>query len=153
MDVFISKIKLLNTPCIFENFRSVRAKLLQKVSCRPVVACTIAKLCQVTKVHFNSTKDPIEAKKIISHLHKYKIKLKYPKLDIETLHIRTYADSSHANNDDLSTQLGFLVCLCDSKNNVHKLLVTDHTNAAELQDLLWHRSAMHWPTALIIRFQ
>ncbi len=36
----------------------------------------------------------------------------------KTLHIRTYADSSHANNKDLSTQLGFIVCLCDAEDKV-----------------------------------
>ena len=44
--------------------------------------------------------------------------LHYPKLDLKTLHIRTYADSSHANNKYLSTQLGFIICLCNAKDNL-----------------------------------
>ena len=46
------------------------------------------------------------------------VKSEESKLDRETLHIRTYAYSSHANNKVLSTQLGFIICLCDAKDNV-----------------------------------
>ena len=52
------------------------------------------------------------------HLQKHSLVLHYPKLDRKTLHIRTYADCSHANNKDPSTQLGFIICLSDAKDNV-----------------------------------
>ena len=56
--------------------------------------------------------------KIVRHLQKHSVVHHYPKLDRKTLQIRIYADSSHPNNKDLITQLGFIVCLSDAKDNV-----------------------------------
>ena len=118
MREYISKLRHLPVPCSFEQFRSMRSKLLWTVNCRPDVACAIAKLSQITEKGFDLDSDPKLTNKIIRHLKKHSVVLHYPKLDRKTLHLRTYADSSHANNKDLSTQLGFIICLCDSKNNV-----------------------------------
>ena len=39
------------------------------------------------------------------------------KLDIESLHIRTDADKSLATNHDHTTQLGYIVLLCNKLDN------------------------------------
>ena len=40
-------------------------------------------------------------------------------MEEQSLHIRVYVDSSFANNDDLTSQLGFVILLADDENNVH----------------------------------
>ena len=49
------------------------------------------------------------------------IKLKYSPLDKETLHLRAYVDASFATNDDHSSQLGYVILLCDSQDRCHIL--------------------------------
>lgn len=45
--------------------------------------------------------------------------LKYSKLYKYSLNLRVYADASFATNDDLSSQLGYIVLLCDRFNCCH----------------------------------
>ena len=104
---YISELRPLPKPCSFEKFRSMRSKLLWTVNFRPDVACAIAKLSQITEKDFDRDYDVKLTNKIVRHLQKHAIMLHNPKLDPKTLHLRTYADFSHANNRDLSTQLGF----------------------------------------------
>ena len=40
-----------------------------------------------------------------------------PKLDIDSIYIAGYADAGFTNNEDLSSQLGFIVILKDKHNN------------------------------------
>lgn len=47
--------------------------------------------------------------------------MKYPKLDIKTLHLRAYADASFAKNADGTTKIGKLVLQCDRTNTCHVL--------------------------------
>jgi len=37
-------------------------------------------------------------------------------LDLETLYFRVYADAFFSSNDDYSSQLGYIVVLCDGKH-------------------------------------
>ncbi len=41
----------------------------------------------------------------------------FPKLDIDTLQVRGYADASFANNADNTSQLGMVIVLADGKGN------------------------------------
>ena len=118
MREYISKLRHLPVPCSFEKFRSNRSKLLWTLTCRPDVACAIAKLNQITEKVFALDSEAKLANKVIRHLQKKSVVLHYPTLDRKTIHLGTYADSSRANNKDLSTQLGFMFCICDAKNNV-----------------------------------
>lgn len=45
----------------------------------------------------------------------------YSSVSKDSLHIRVYADASFAGNDDLSSQLGFIIRLCDSSHRAHVL--------------------------------
>lgn len=49
------------------------------------------------------------------------VKLIYRPLDRSKLHLRTYADASFASNLDLSSQLGFIILLCDDSSRCHVL--------------------------------
>ncbi len=76
---------------------------------------------QVTERIFDPVEDASALNKIIRHLKKYELLITFPHLDRKSRHIRIYADVSHANNRDLSSQLGILVVLCD-KNNRFSLI-------------------------------
>ena len=43
----------------------------------------------------------------------------YGPLEKNALRLRVYTDASFAKNDDLSSQLGFIILLCDSTNRAH----------------------------------
>ena len=47
--------------------------------------------------------------------------LTYETLDISTLHIRAYIDASFATNEDHSSQLGYVILLCDANDRCHFL--------------------------------
>ncbi len=48
------------------------------------------------------------------------------KLDKDSLFLRVYTDTSFANNDGLSTQLGYLVLLCDKHDKCNVLHYSSH---------------------------
>ncbi len=45
------------------------------------------------------------------------LKLKYKPLDRYSPHLRVYSDASFASNDDSSSQLGYIILLCDESNH------------------------------------
>lgn len=47
--------------------------------------------------------------------------LRYSPLDVDSVHMPVYADASFATNDYLTSQLGYLVLLCDASNRYHVL--------------------------------
>ena len=47
--------------------------------------------------------------------------LKYNGLDDDTLSLRVYTDASFGTNEDFSSQLGFVVLICDASNRCHVL--------------------------------
>ncbi len=53
----------------------------------------------------------------ISHLVKHARAIGFIKLDLETRHVRRYADASFANNADYTSQLGMVVVLSGSHAN------------------------------------
>ena len=64
----------------------------------------------------------MELNQAVSHIRTTKnLALPYGSLDRETLHLRAYTDASFATNDDHSSQLGFVVLLCDAEDRCHIL--------------------------------
>jgi len=47
--------------------------------------------------------------------------LSYPPLDQDSIHLRVYADASFSSNDDLSSQLCYIILLCDRDAKFHVL--------------------------------
>ena len=97
---YINRLRYLQKSAKFEDFRSMRHKLAWTVHTRPDIACAVSKLAQVTEREL--TQSCIErANKIIKHLKSTpNISLKFPKLDVNTLRLNVYCDSSFTNNDD-----------------------------------------------------
>lgn len=110
---YTGNIALVPVPCTFPQFSSIRQKLAWAFNTRPAITCAVAKSTQVTEAKFDGHKHALSINKIVRHVKKYPIKLRFPDLDIEPLHFRTYADARHANNDNVITQLEFIVTLSD----------------------------------------
>jgi len=49
------------------------------------------------------------------------VALRYPALDLTSVRIRAYADASYATNKDGSSQVGYVVLLCDASGRAHIL--------------------------------
>lgn len=105
----------------FDAFVSARAGFAWLAHSRPDLCCAINRAAQVTKEMF-CERHVSELNKAIEYAHNTKdLSLTYGPMDRETLHRRAYSDASFANNDDLSSQLGYIVLLCDGDNNCHVL--------------------------------
>lgn len=60
----------------------------------------------------------ISINEVVTHLHKTpRMNLSYTKIDLKSLFILTYTDSSFQNNHDYSSQLGFMISLADKLKN------------------------------------
>ena len=117
----LSKVLKVPLDISFHRFRSVRASFGWLSHSRPDVCCAVNRAAQVTQETF--------AKRHIEELYKAVLRvrssmdlfLRYEPLDISTLHIRAYVDASFATNDDHSSQLGYVILLCDAMDRCHFL--------------------------------
>jgi uncharacterized protein YjgD (DUF1641 family) len=93
---------------------------------RPDICCGISLAAQVTTSSFNASAFK-QLNLIIQYLQASKnIYLRYPKLDIESLQVVVYSDSSFANRLDKSSQLGFVVLLADASGKCAILQLKSH---------------------------
>jgi hypothetical protein len=108
----------------FTEFRSLHARLAWATLSRTDIACAAAKSAQINENTFQT--DPrLYTKKlnaIVLHLKKTVDRvLKFPKLDLSTLYLRVYSDASYASNSDGSSQLGYIIFLCDASGTCQPL--------------------------------
>ena len=114
----IQRIEMLPEDATFEHFRSARAALAWVTHTRPDIACYVNKAAQVTEKAFE--RGHIKAFNLcIKYLKKEPLHLSFDPLNIETLQIRVYADAAFGTNLDCSSQLGFIIMLCDANNSAH----------------------------------
>jgi Reverse transcriptase (RNA-dependent DNA polymerase) len=110
---FVRKLKKLNLDCTFDEFRSARAQLAWIVHTRPDVCVDVSMAAQVVEKGF-CLKDVAMLNAAISRVVKTPdAGIRQQKLDISSLRLVAYSDSSFANNGDLTSQLGYMVCLVD----------------------------------------
>eukprot|EP00171_Calliarthron_tuberculosum_P009696 IDg9696t1 len=86
---------------------------------RPDICCAVNRAAQVTEDLFSSERIAELNEAILYAKSTSKIRLSYAALNRETVHIRAYADASFASNIDLTSQLGFIILLCDDKDHCH----------------------------------
>lgn len=118
---YIDNLKLLPMDASFARFTSARAGLAWVGHTRPDLCSGINKLAQVTEVRYGLTAIKAHNNLVKKAKGGRDLALKYPKLDVNSLHLRAYADSSFANNYDNSTQVGFIIMLCDGTGRSHVL--------------------------------
>ena len=133
---YIKRLKNLSTSCSFKEFRSARAQTTWMIHTRPDICCTLNMLAQVTEAKFNK-KHVRLLNRTIKNLQSTSTQgLIYQKLDCESLHLKVYSDSSFANNEDLSSQLGYIVLLCDKSNKCNILHFSSHKSRRIVRSVL-----------------
>eukprot|EP00171_Calliarthron_tuberculosum_P023132 IDg23132t1 len=116
---YLAKLSEIPSDVSYERFRSVRACVAWLSHSRLDLCCSINRAAQVTSTSFK-LRHVKELNKAIRYAKSsIGVHLRYPELKESKMHLRTYADSSFATNDDGSSQLGYLILLCDLKNDCH----------------------------------
>ena len=119
--VYIDNLSRLPLSVTYEDFVRARAALACMAHGRPDLCCSINRAAQVTE-DLHSEKHVKEINKGIKHAKSTKeMVLSYKPLERESLHLRVHADSSFHSNDDMSSQLGYIVLLCDTADQCHVL--------------------------------
>lgn len=118
---YVDNLKLLPMDATFAKFVSARAGLAWVRHTRPDLCSGINKLAQVTEGRYGSSTIKTHNSLVKKAKAGRDLVLKYPRLDVHTLHLRTHADSSFANNYDNSTQVGFIILFCDGTGKAHVL--------------------------------
>jgi hypothetical protein len=116
---YLRSLKFLPSDASYEEFRSARMKLMWLVHSRPDVAYSSATAAQVTGEQWDSSRGN-SIKRLnatVKRLHNSREEsMFFPRLDLNTLRILVYADASFGNNEDLSSQMGYVVFLTDDQN-------------------------------------
>ena len=100
---YAKSIRPLPLDASFSQFRGLRQQLMWLSHSRPDIICAVNRSTQVTTSSFSATSIR-EINKIVAFIRRFPDRgLLQQKLDISTTHMRVYADSSFANNDDSTT--------------------------------------------------
>ena len=113
---YVKCLQYLPVAADFSAFRSLRAKLMWIVHTRLDVACSASFASQVAARTFS-----LESVKLLNRMVRHlkntaSTLLKYSKLDLESLHLVVYSDSSFRNLPDRKSQLGFIICLANASS-------------------------------------
>lgn len=120
----------------FREFRSRRQKLQWLVHTRPDITCAVNKATHVTEEAF-ATRHVENLNKAIKHVYDYPSGgLLQRRLHLVSVHLRVYSDASFAYNEDLSTQLGLLVLLCDEMNCCNVLHYSSHKSRRVVRSVM-----------------
>ena len=114
------RLKILPVNATFEEFISKRDALAWLSMTKPETCASANILSQITPTTFNSTHIQ-QLNKLTKHVHKYsKRGITHHPLDMDSVRMITFSDSSFANNSDKKTQLGYIVLLTDKtgKSNI-----------------------------------
>jgi len=108
-----------------ETFVSVRSGFACLAHRRPDLCCATNRSAQVTTPSF-CVRHVQELNKAIKHAKATaRLNLRYIPLDWDTRHLRAYAEACFAKNEDLVSQLGLVVVLCDGRDRCHVLAFPD----------------------------
>ena len=98
----------------YQALRSARAKVAWLTNSRPDVLCAVAKLAQVKDITF----DYIAVNgvnKVVVHVQKCpKLGIVMPSVDLDSASIMVFTDAALGKNDDLSSQIGFVIVVTDN---------------------------------------
>ena len=118
---YAKQLHVVRSDASFEYFRSFRAKFAWIGHARPDVVSSINKAAQVTPQTFGKDKILQINKAVKLVMKTASLCLIYGPLDKTSLQRRVYTDASFARNEELSSQLGFIILLCDASNRAHIL--------------------------------
>ncbi|MEM6805930.1 MAG: hypothetical protein AAF696_31325 [Bacteroidota bacterium] len=133
---YIDRLTVLPLSCTYEMFRSTRAQLTWLIHTRPEICAAANMMAQVTEKIFE-VKYVKLLNKTINTLKETPSKgIKMRKLDLDSLYIKVYSDASFANNPNLSSQLGYIVLLCDKNDNCKILHYTSYKSRRVVRSVL-----------------
>lgn len=120
---YISTIKLFLEDGSFEQFKSVRSAFLWACQARPDIARAANWATQATKeAEFEVRLDYVKLlKSDINPVRKEPLPIMFHKIHKSSVHLGVYVDASFGSKMDLSSQLGYIMLLCDSTNRSHIL--------------------------------
>ena len=136
---YLTKLPTLDKNSTFKEFRSLRAKLPWLVNSRPDIACAVAQSTQLTEGIFEKDQERLikSLNSIVRHLQKtFGLTLKCPKLDVNSLSLFVYSDSSYANNHNGTSQLGYVVFLTDDSQRCQPLAWSSHKSKRVTRSVL-----------------
>eukprot|EP00171_Calliarthron_tuberculosum_P022791 IDg22791t1 len=133
---YIDRIKPLPPDSDFKSLRAARAQLAWLIHTRPDICACANILAQVTADTLN--REHIKKfNRAVRHLHKSRTQgLTMVPPNLDSIHIRVYSDSSFANNDDMSSQLGYFVLLCDKREDCNIVHFTSHKSRRVTRSVL-----------------
>lgn len=103
---------------------------------RPDIVCGVNESKQVTADTFDLHSMEV-INKIVFQVHEYPNRgILQQRLDVATLQIRIYTDGSFGDNDDQTTQLGYLILLCDKYNKCNIIQFTSHKSYRVVRSVL-----------------
>ncbi len=114
---YIDRLEKLPRDADFTQLPKSRAQLSWLVHSRPDICVTASKLAQVTEKTFERKHVNMFNTAVNYLVESRGLSLQMRKLDMDSLHIRAYADASFATNHNLTSQLGYIVLLCDKWEN------------------------------------
>lgn len=117
----IRKLELVPSNVSFERFRSLRAIVAWVGNTRSDICCAANRAAQVTE----QSLDKPDIDELNTAIKKVKespdLGLKFNRLDESSIFIKVYVDASFATNKHFSSQLGYVVLVCDANNACHFL--------------------------------
>lgn len=112
----INNLDYIDNGADFEEYRRHRALFSWLANTRHDNVCVENKAAQVTLQTFSTARKKelnVAIKKVNLTAD---LGLQYGKMHTQSAHLRIYTDASFASNDDLSSQVGVLVLLCDEND-------------------------------------
>jgi hypothetical protein len=93
--------------------RSLRAQIAWATHTRPDITCAVSQAAKVTPKSFDFSAI-IAFNNVVTNLRKAPdIDLKFAKLNLSSLRMLVYTDVSQANNEDISSKVGYIIILAD----------------------------------------
>lgn len=118
---YAKRLKELPTDCTFSEYRSRRQALSWLTNTRPDICADVNLSTQVTERKWER-RHVTELNSVIRYVKRTsKRGLMQRRLDMESLKIKVFSDSSFANAEEKRSQLGFVVLLCDDSGRANVL--------------------------------
>jgi hypothetical protein len=116
MEEYICRLQLLPIDASFEKYRCLRAKLPWICNARPDVCAFVSIVGSITERTFSGRFDIKAINDKVTHLQRTnELRLRFPHLDLSSLHLLVYTDAAFQNREDGGSQCGYIVLLSDAR--------------------------------------
>lgn len=116
---YLKQLEPLPLDATYVQFRSMHMKLTWLANTRPDLMFEISQLAQVTEEVFNNYQESTirRLNKTTKFAMDNPIRLKFSKLNLDSMRVVCFSNSSFVNNHDLSTQLGHVSIFSEDAGN------------------------------------